>query len=104
MAFTANVAGNVGGAGHVFLWIRDFTKFPNDGPFPVTPPLTWNTYSQSDFQIGGEMMLLAIKAKSGAIGAAPVNWPDGAIGITGPPPGGNNYDPYFFARKAVAGP
>jgi len=59
-------------------------------------------YNLTDFQQGGEMMIVGIKSKSGAIGAAPVNWPDAATGITGPPPGGTNYDPYFFARKAVS--
>ncbi len=61
--------GLTNGAGQVFLWVRDPNK-----------PSTLNQ--------GGEQLIVAIKAKSGGIGAGPVDW--GA-------------DPYFLAKKALSG-
>jgi prepilin-type N-terminal cleavage/methylation domain-containing protein len=60
---------NTGAVGLVVLWVRDPTR-----PDNLTD--------------GGEQLLVAIKAQSGAVGSAPID--------RGP-------DPYFLARKAVAG-
>ena len=57
------------GAGQVFLWVRDPTK-------------------PSNLNQGGEQLIVAIKAKSGGIGAGPVDW--GA-------------DPFILAKKALSG-
>lgn len=99
LAFTANTnpgATSIGGAGHVFLWVRDPDKAPSI--VPTGGPSGPFTYNLASFQQGGEMMIVAIKAKSGSIGAGPVNWPD--------PPNFTTpvFDPYYLARKAVAGP
>lgn len=64
------------GAGQVFLWVRDPNK-----PQPTLGNAA--TYSSA-----GEMLIVAIKAKSGGIGAGPVDW--GA-------------DPFFLAKKALSG-
>jgi hypothetical protein len=47
----------------------------------------------ASIQQGGEMMIVAIKAKSGAIGVAPVDQS-----------GGSPNNPYTLAQQAVAGP
>jgi len=64
------------GAGQIFLWVRDPNK-----PQPTFGNST--TYTSA-----GEMLAVSIKAKSGGIGAAPVDW--GA-------------DPFFLAKKALSG-
>jgi hypothetical protein len=46
-------------------------------------------YNTGVVQQGGEMMIVAIKAKSGAIAVAPVD---------------QTADPYSLAKQAVAGP
>jgi len=68
LAFTPSTMG----ASSVFLWVRN----PN-------LPLNFAALDQ-----GGEMMIIAIKAKSGAIGVAPVD---------------HSGDPYALARQAVLG-
>jgi hypothetical protein len=83
-----------GGAGHVFLWIRDPNKPEGSGRMDpayyggVTTPAF-----QDALRRGGEQMIVAVKAYTGAIGVAPVNWPDGT-----------NNDLYLFARQAVSNP
>lgn len=79
------------GAGHVFLWVRDPDKPEGSGRMDpgyyggvMTPAF------QDALRRGGEQMIVAIKASSGAIGVAPVNWPDGT-----------NNDLHWFAREAV---
>ena len=57
------------GYGQIFLWVRDPNK-------------------PSNFNQGGEQMVVSIKAKSGGIGAAPVDW--------GP-------DPFILAKKSLSG-
>jgi len=57
------------GAGQVFLWVRD----------PAKP---------ANLQQGGEQLIVSIKAKSGGIGAAPVDW--------GP-------DPFILAKRSLSG-
>jgi prepilin-type N-terminal cleavage/methylation domain-containing protein len=94
LAFTASTQAS----GHVFLWVRDLRKLGNATITPTPVPGPALQYQLSDFQRGGEMMIVAIKAKSGAIGAGPVNWPDTATANSPP------YDPYYFARKAVSAP
>jgi type II secretory pathway pseudopilin PulG len=64
------------GAGQVFLWIRDQTK----------PQPTFG--NGATYNASGEMMVLAIKAKSGGIGGAPIDY--GA-------------DPFLLAKKALSG-
>jgi len=82
------------GAGHVFLWIRDPNKPEGIGRMDpayyggVTTPAF-----QDALRRGGEQMIVAVKAYTGAIGVAPVNWPDGT-----------NNDLYLFARQAVSNP
>ncbi len=65
----------IGGAGHVFLWVRDPDKVQSTDP--------------NFFELGGEQMIVAIKAKSGGLGAAPVDW--------------NWADPYSLARQKLTG-
>ncbi len=80
-----------GGAGHVFLWIRDPDKPENAGR--MDPGFYGGVLSpgyQDALRRGGEQMIVVVKSSSGAVGAAPVNWPDNT-----------NSDPYFFARQAV---
>jgi len=57
------------GVGQVFLWVRD----------PAKP---------ANLQQGGEQLIVSIKAKSGGIGAAPVDW--------GP-------DPFILAKRSLSG-
>jgi len=61
--------GSTAGAGQVFLWVRD----------PAKP---------ANLQQGGEQLIVSIKAKSGGIGAAPVDW--GA-------------DPFILAKRSLSG-
>lgn len=75
----------VGGAEHVFLWVRDPDR-PAPTPGRATPAPAGTP--GSGFEPAGEQLLVVIKAKAGAIGWAPVDW-----GI----------DPYALARKSVAG-
>jgi hypothetical protein len=77
-----------GGAGHVFLWIRDPNKPEGSGLMDPYGPAF-----QDALRRGGEQMIVAVKAYTGAIGVAPVNWPDGT-----------NNDLYLFARQAVSNP
>lgn len=64
------------GAGQVFLWIRDPTK----------PQPTFG--NSATYGASGEMLVLAIKAKSGGIGGAPIDY--------GP-------DPFILAKKTLSG-
>jgi prepilin-type N-terminal cleavage/methylation domain-containing protein len=64
------------GSAQIFLWIRD----PSRGAAPAP-----------DFKGGGEMIIVVIKAKSGAVGTAPVDQ-DPA-----------DADYFLFAKKAVSG-
>lgn len=86
--------GSHGGAGQVFLWIRDPNLPEGSGRMNpssyggVTAPAFLNALRQ-----GGEQMIIAIKASSGAIIAAPVHWPES----------GGNTDLYWFARQALLG-
>jgi prepilin-type N-terminal cleavage/methylation domain-containing protein len=79
------------GAGQVFLWIRDPDRPEGTGRMDpayyggVTTPAF-----QDALRRGGEQMIIAIKASSGAIGVAPVFWPDGT-----------NNDLHWFAREAI---
>jgi prepilin-type N-terminal cleavage/methylation domain-containing protein len=66
------------GQAQVFLWLRDPTR--------ATPPA-----NPAFFQAGGEMIIVVIKAKSGAVGTAPVDQD----------PADNDF--FLFARKAVSG-
>ncbi|VTU00479.1 : N_methyl_2 [Gemmataceae bacterium] len=61
--------GSTQGRGQVFLWVRDPNKPAN-------------------FQQGGEQLVVSIKAKTGGIGAAPVDW------------GG---DPFILAKRSLSG-
>ncbi|WP_228499160.1 prepilin-type N-terminal cleavage/methylation domain-containing protein [Thermogemmata fonticola] len=79
------------GAGHVFLWVRDPNKPEGSGQMApgnyggVTTPAFLDALRR-----GGEQMIVAIKASSGAIGAAPVYWPDST-----------STDLHKFAREAI---
>ena len=68
---------SIGGDGHVFLCVRD----PRKGS-----PM--NLFDPAQIRTGGEMMILAIKARSGAIAVQPVD-------LAG--------DPYSFAQQSVSG-
>jgi prepilin-type N-terminal cleavage/methylation domain-containing protein len=61
--------GSTQGRGQVFLWVRDPNKPAN-------------------FTQGGEQLVVSIKAKTGGIGAAPVDW------------GG---DPFILAKRSLSG-
>ncbi|MBA4189715.1 MAG: hypothetical protein C0467_17150 [Planctomycetaceae bacterium] len=61
--------GSTQGAGQIFLWVRDPNKPAN-------------------FNQGGEQLVVSIKAKSGGIGAAPVDW---------------GSDPFILAKKSLSG-
>jgi hypothetical protein len=83
-----------GGAGHVFLWIRDPNKPEGSGRMdPVYYGGVTTPAFQDALRRGGEQMIVAVKAYTGAIGVAPVNWPDGT-----------NNDLHWFARQAVSNP
>ncbi len=82
-----------GGAGHIFLWVRDPKKVPYMSPAQIGLPDVNNALYMNTLKAGGEQMLVVVKGKSGAVGAAPIFWPDSS-----------SNDVYFFARKAVAGP
>jgi hypothetical protein len=75
LAFTTSI----GGDGHVFLCVRD----PRRGS-----PM--NLFDANQIRLGGEMMILAIKARSGAIAVQPVDLQVGG-------------DPYSFAKQSVSG-
>src|SRR5262249_55470348 len=62
-------------AGHVFLWVRNPRMVQNFAP-PPNANGTF-TYNLTNFERGGEMMIVAIKAR-GAIGVAPATWPASA--------------------------
>jgi prepilin-type N-terminal cleavage/methylation domain-containing protein len=103
-------------AGMIYLWVRDYTKtnaatgapldmrptLPNAGN--LTAPFDYG--SQSQFEIGGEQQLVAIKAKTGALGVFPVNWPQ-ASGtypqISAGPPAVYT-TPYTLASKDSSSP
>lgn len=57
--------GSTQGAGQVFLLVRDYNK-GNPSVWPSPNPATYSN--------AGEMLLVSIKAKTGGIGAAPVDW------------------------------
>jgi hypothetical protein len=71
--------GSTGAAGQVFLWVRDPTR---------TAPTAGSLVG---FQQGGEQMIVVIKAKTGALGAAPANWDT------------NSANWYDLAKKAISG-
>lgn len=90
-------------AGMIYLWVRDYTKVnPTTGkPLdmrPVTTTPSFDYGNQFQFEIGGEQQLVAIKAKSGALGVFPVNWPN----ATGIYPAG--FGPYSLAAKDSSSP
>ena len=72
LAFTPSV----GGAAHVFLCVRDPRK---GSPMNLIDP--------AQIRLGGELMILAIKSRSGAIAVQPVD-------LAG--------DPYSFAKQSVS--
>ena len=74
------------GSGQVFLWVRDPTK----------PTTMSNPPSQAQVQAGGEQMVVVIKTRTGAIGAAPIYWPDNGASYA---PGST---PFTLAQKAVS--
>jgi len=92
-------------AGMIYLWVRDYTKTnPNTGkPLDMRPALPnagnlsapFDYGNQFQFEIGGEQQLVAIKAKTGALGVFPVNWPTFAATGTYSP----NFGPYSLAAK-----
>ena len=86
LAYTSSV----GGAGHVFLWIRDPRKTVSMDPAVRG---AWGTGGfTTALEQGGEQMIVAIKAR-GITGVAPVYWPDAV-----------SASPYYLAQKTVAGP
>ncbi|HEY2910598.1 MAG TPA: prepilin-type N-terminal cleavage/methylation domain-containing protein [Gemmataceae bacterium] len=56
---------SAGGLNQLFLWVRDYTK---NGGDPIAYPTA--VYAQ-----GGEQQVVALKLKSGALGAFPIAWP-----------------------------
>ncbi|HXD86012.1 MAG TPA: hypothetical protein VN641_05945, partial [Urbifossiella sp.] len=54
---------SAGGINQLFLWVRDYTK--NGGAAGIFPQ-------------GGEQQVVALKLKSGALGAFPIAWPPSA--------------------------
>ena len=103
-------------SGMIYLWVRDYTKTnPNTGkPLDMRPSLPnagnlnapFDYGNQFQFEIGGDQQLVAIKAKSGAVGTFPVNWPTTSgtyPQITpGPPPA--YFTPYSLATKDSSSP
>ena len=73
LAFSTTIAGDP----HVFLCVRDFRK---------GSPM--NLFNAVQVREGGEMMILAIKSRSGAIAVQPVDYAG---------------DPYSFAKQSVSG-
>ena len=89
-------------SGMIYLWVRDYTKLPDMRPATVTPAFTYK--GQDQFKQGGEQQLVAIKAKTGALGVFPVLWPqaDGtypAVAAGQPPT-----TPYSLAAKDANAP
>jgi prepilin-type N-terminal cleavage/methylation domain-containing protein len=85
LAYTASTRG----FGHVFLCVHEPRQL-----LKATPVMTLDLFNNlASIQQGGEMMIVAIKAKSGAIGVAPVDQS-----------GGSPNNPYTLAQQAVAGP
>jgi prepilin-type N-terminal cleavage/methylation domain-containing protein len=80
LAFSATISGD----GHVFLCVRD----PRKGS-----PMDFRSLPQ--IQAGGEMMILGIKARSGAISVQPVD--HNPITMTNP------NGPYTFVLQSVSG-
>ena len=76
----AGVHDTIGGDSHVFLCVRDQRK---GSPMNLFDPARVS-------RLGGEMMILAIKARSGAIAVQPVDLQIGG-------------DPYSFAKQSVSG-
>lgn len=95
-------------SGMIYLWVRDYTKTnpANGKPLDMRPnqPNAGNLKAAFDyggqgaFEIGGEQQLVAIKAKSGALGVFPVNWPN-VSGIYAAGAG-----PYSLAAKDSSSP
>ncbi|MCS7022966.1 MAG: prepilin-type N-terminal cleavage/methylation domain-containing protein [Gemmataceae bacterium] len=81
------------GAGQVFLWFRDPDK--PEGAGRMDPGYYGGITTlpfQEALRRGGEQMLIAIKAHTGAVITTPIHWPDGT-----------NNDLYWFARRALVG-
>lgn len=79
-------------SGSIYLWVRDFTKTPDLRPLTVTPAYTYSA-GPVQFQQGGEMQLVALKAKTGSLGVSPVLWPSPAGTY------GTGQGPYSLAVK-----
>jgi len=79
LAYTASTRG----FGHVFLVVREPRQMK------LNASLSMDFTNPALIPQGGEMMIVAIKAKSGAIAVAPVD---------------QTADPYSLAKQAVAGP
>ncbi|MFO0799016.1 MAG: prepilin-type N-terminal cleavage/methylation domain-containing protein [Gemmataceae bacterium] len=98
-------------AGMIYLWVRDYTKTnPTTGkPLDMRPVLpnagnlaaAFDYGNQFQFEIGGDQQLVAIKAKTGALGVFPVNWPN-ATGIYAAPIA--QFGPYALATKDSSSP
>jgi prepilin-type N-terminal cleavage/methylation domain-containing protein len=95
-------------SGTIYLWVRDYTKTPS--MLPLTPNATNlnapYTYAAgpAQFQGGGEQQLVAIKARSGALGVFPTFWPqaDGTYPVA--PPGQPAFNPFYLASKDASSP
>lgn len=59
-------------SGSIYLWVRDQTKLGDMRPVSTGPHVYAN---QDQFKSGGEMQLVALKAKTGSLGVSPVLWP-----------------------------
>jgi prepilin-type N-terminal cleavage/methylation domain-containing protein len=93
-------------SGQIYLWVRDYTKYATN-PARVVTPGPPPTYDVAAFQQGGEQQLVAIKAKTGALGVFPVMWPDagtGQYGVRAPGPPATYFSPYFLAEKEAMSP
>ena len=88
----------------IYLWVRDYTKVADMAPVTptaATPNQPYTYAGLGQFERGGEQQVVSLKAKSGAMGVFPVQWPqaDGTYPLIAAP---SLYDdPFGFARRAA---
>ena len=89
--------------GQVYLWVRDITKVAN--PIVQTGVNAGEpVYDVNVFRSAGEQQIVALKAKTGALGVFPVLWPQEGTGQYATPFAIDPTPWYGFARLGATGP